>query len=824
MAWFSKSFTRRCCLTATLVLFFAISVPAAAVSVMLNPTGQDITLVSLIKVSDSVLGDTEVTITADNQIMVPKDSTLQLLEHKVEPHTLAELAQLGDDGRLSAAHFSQVGLQLNFDAASMELQLSVPAELSRTQQLRLDGDQQHTDFIDPAFLSGFINLTGAATDVQNVLQQTSKQRVYSAFTEAALNIGRVNLQYEARLENRSDAAALFSRQGTRLNLDFADQGTRLTVGDMFNLGTTFQDGKDILGIGLTRDFNLIPTRNARPQASQAFTLQRTSNVDVMVDGVIVERLILDAGSYDLSNIPLAQGLNDVELVITDRTGQQERVSFSVATGFNLLNTGEFEYSLMYGTPRELAGNHSAYLFDERVMHGYVDVGVAPWLTLGLNAQSREAVYQYGGRALFANQLGITELAISHSQHPEFGTGQALRLAFDAQFDPANTLTPQFNLLYEYQSAYFSGINSISGLTGSLNPVNYFVSAFGSVQISDELRAAANFSYRAGDDTTQNVWSVGSSLSGRFFSTPVTWSTRLNYLHHASEGPQWSTALTLSWPLSDTSRVVGRYNSERRQLAVDHTYQHQVGYSGGMSSYSSFINDEDNDADVDVGFNYFANQYEARAGHATRLESLDEDRRSHNTRLAVASSVAFAGDTVAIGRPVREAFALVKKHDSLDGHRVAVGPAGEHVARAFNDDAPALVPDLVAYTPQQLSYEVDNLPPGYDLGDGAFWLQPGFKRGYNLQVGSDAVLTVIGKLLSLSDDAPIALVAGTAVYLGDETQTPVEFFTNRSGVFAISGLRPGDYELQLNTTRSATVTLRLDDDQGMLIRMGAVYVD
>ncbi|MDN3683413.1 hypothetical protein QW180_01445 [Vibrio sinaloensis] len=96
---------------------------------------------------------------------------------------------------------------------------------------------------------------------------------------------------------------------------------------MYNSGKLLQDAIDILGVGLTRDFTLIPTRNVRPKATQTFTLQRTSSVDVVIDGVVVQRLTLGAGSYNLNDIPLAQGNNDVELIITDSTGQEERVQF-----------------------------------------------------------------------------------------------------------------------------------------------------------------------------------------------------------------------------------------------------------------------------------------------------------------------------------------------------------------------------------------------------------------------------------------------------------------------------------------------------------------
>ncbi|MCV5333585.1 hypothetical protein OFD71_35475, partial [Escherichia coli] len=89
------------------------------------------------------------------------------------------------------------------------------------------------------------------------------------------------------------------------------------------------------------------------------------------------------------------------------------------------------------------------LTDERIFHGYLDVGVSPWLTLGVNSQVRENLYQYGASALFASKLGITELNASHSDHPIYGRGDAYKVAFDAEFSKSNSLEPQLSLSYEY---------------------------------------------------------------------------------------------------------------------------------------------------------------------------------------------------------------------------------------------------------------------------------------------------------------------------------------------------------------------------------------
>ncbi|MCA2459064.1 MULTISPECIES: fimbria/pilus outer membrane usher protein [Vibrio] len=793
---------------------------------VLNPTGRDIQLTSLLRVSDTILGEADITITADNQILLPKEDTLSLLTSVVTQEVMNALRESSGNNVLSQQHFAQTGLGLTFDFASLECVLTIPPQFSLTQNLSMSEAGNLYNYAQPSLLSGYVNVSLSANESQFVDEDSARESLYRSRFDSALNVSMLNFEYESFIENGSLTGSSYVREGTRLNIDYPQQGTRIVIGDMYNSGQAFQDGTDILGVGVTRDFTLIPTKNVRPRASQTFTLQRTSNVDVYIDGIPVQRLTLGAGSYNLSDIPLAQGSNDIELVITDRSGNEERIEFSIATGNDLLNSGEFEYSIMYGVPSEIQNRQLEYLTDERIFHGYLDVGVSPWLTLGVNSQVRENLYQYGASALFASKLGITELNASQSDHPIYGRGDAYKVAFDAEFSKSNSLEPQLSFSYEYLSNSFSGVSAYEASSSDINLTTHYASAFGSIYLSRSLRAAVTLNYRAGVDKKNDYWIVSPSLSARLFDTPATWSARVNYKNNERGSDDISTTFTLSWPLSKQTRVVGRYSTELNESALDYSYQNNIGSTGGVSAFASTINNKETDADVNLGVNYTANRYELSASHTSRLESISDNTRNHSTDLKLSSAVAFAGSSVTLGRPVREAFAIINKHESLAENDVAIDPTrdGKQARVYLYEDASALVPDLVAYNSQVIGYDVENLPPGYDLGEGAFWVKPGYKKGFQLQIGSDAVLTVIGKLFDRQSNSPISLVAGFAQYLGKTQQEPIEFFTNRSGVFAISGLKPGQYKLVLDTKEQESVVINLSERSDTLIRLGELYVD
>ena len=811
---------------AFLLLLVLISSQAFAQDIALNPTGRDIQLTSLIRISDTILGEADITITADNRILLPKDNTLALLSGVVTSEGLRHLSATTNDTVLSQRQFQDVGLDLSFDFASLECVITVPPELSLTQQLSLQEASDFRNYVDPSELSGYLNASFSANENEFIAEENARQSLYRSQFDAALNLYNLNLEYESYLENGSDISSRYVREGTRLNMDFPEQGTRLVMGDMFNSGRAFQDGADILGIGITRDFTIIPTRNVRPRANQSFTLQRTSNVDVYIDGVAVRRLTLGAGSYNLSDIPLARGSNDIELVITDRSGNEERIEFSVATGGDLLNSGELEYSLLYGVPSQINDGQRDYLTDQRILHGYIDYGVAPWLTLGMNSQIRDDLYQYGVTALLASKWGVTELNMSQSDHPIYGSGNAYRLAFDAQFSRSYTLEPQLSLAYEHITNSFTGITGLEATDQNINTTTDYFSLFGSIYVTPSLRTAMTFNYRSGIDSENDYWIASPSLSAPFFDTPATWSARFNYKHNAVGDRDLSAMLTLSWPLSRRSRVVSRYATELKESALDYSYQNNIGNTGGVSAFASAITNEETDADLSAGVNYAANRYEINASHTSRFDDLNGKQRNHTTDVTVSSALAFAGSSVTVGRPIREAFAIVNKHQSLADNQLAIDPTrdGKHARVYLYGDSAALVPDLVSYNSQLISYDIKNLPPGYDLGEGAFWVKPRYKQGYQLQVGSDAALTVIGKLLDANTNQPIALVAGKVKDLNQSEHTDIEFFTNRKGVFAISGLKPGQYELILDTVGNEKVLIDVTKQTNTLIRLGDLYVD
>ncbi|CAM4316170.1 fimbria/pilus outer membrane usher protein [Vibrio agarivorans] len=803
-----------------LVLFWGCSVFAS-----INPFGRAITITSVLRTEQRILGQVEVEIGADGSLTLPTDSTSILLA-KVLPDSVIDSFQIQSiDNQLTGQTLEQLGFPIQLDPATFELLIAIPLQANRIYPLSMATSEGKREYTEASPFSGYANLflSGSRNDV--ISEGSSGDDTYSQShrLQSGLNYHAANLTYEAEYLDSDTSEAQYNRASTKLTYDFPSQGTRLTLGDTNPETASFQDGADMLGISISRDFNEIPTRNVRPTATQQFTLARTSDVDVVIDGVVVQRLTLPAGRYNLSDIPLAQGSNDINLVIKDQAGNEETISFSIAVDSDLIKQGEFEYVMSVGAPASYSNGKRDYDGEQLLVNGLVEIGVTPSWTLGLNGQYYDSNYQIGTKLLNAWRFGTTEVVASHSQHGISGSGEALRLGYSSPSELYEEFGIRLDVRYEYYSPTFTQVMIDEVDTSSLNQ------HYGQVSLSMPLfhyyRAGLNVNYRERYEQDEGYWSIGSSFSGPIVNTRATFGLNLNYTASPSSKDEFDVSATLSYPLGRKHRFVGRYQTNNNLYQLDYSYRNNTGSVGGTSVNATVSHDDSDDLEFDGGIDYTANRFNISFDHDSRFSELDSDlNRVDTTRLELGTAIAFSGSNVAIGRPVGESYAVVSTHNNLSSNKVLLSPSSQGSARAeINHGTNVLLPDLIAYAPQLITYDVEDLPPGYDLGAGLFSVNPTLGQAYHLQIGSDAVLTLIGTLADKQTLVPIPLVAGKA-YKPDTPEQSIEFFTNRKGRFAVMGMSAGEWVIELQTNPIKRTVINMVENETMLDQKGTLYVE
>jgi outer membrane usher protein len=198
-------------------------------------------------------------------------------------------------------------------------------------------------------------------------------------------------------------------------------------------------------------------------------------------------------------------------------------------------------------------------------------------------------------------------------------------------------------------------------------------------------------------------------------------------------------------------------------------------------------------------------------------------RDQVTTAEVEFGVGFAGGRVAVGRAADRGFTIVDRHRSLRDKRVDVGSRSVSGGVAARADwlGPALVPTTAVYLPTDVTFDIDDLPAGYSLGEGRASLRPAAFSGYRVTVGSAAANTVFG-VMHASDEA-LSLRGGWLVPLDGQDGGRVAFFTNRKGRFIAEGVSHGRYAVILAGETEPVAEIRIPADQSGLIDVGAVDV-
>ena len=808
-----------------LLVLIVIDAQFAHASNKINPTNRTIELHSSFLLNNRNLGTVSISISPEDALSLDAEGVMTLISDILTDDSLSELNAAAVEGKLTEQSFAKAGITLGFDLGSLSTTLAVPKELIKEQVISFARETASRKLAKPANFSGYLNILASASDSSQEDSETrSRSRSENFNFEGAIRVLKPVLEFEARYDRPNNGENVFFREGTRILYDIPSQASQLAIGDVFSRGTRFQDTVDLLGVALLRDYNEIRTRNVRPTTGRRFTLQRQSEVDVIVDGALVRRLSLPPGDFDIRDIPLTRGSNNIELIIRDDSGEVETIRIGVSTDTDLLDTGVAEYRLDVGVLAEQGAEGPEYDEDLPLLSSFFRYGVSPSLTAGLNLQAGESVQQLGINLLKALPYGTFEIDASGSKNDVLGDGYALFFGLDAFFGQNDALSRTLTFTAERESGRFSGLNDLGRTNTSTSleltdrdNINLAYSQFLYKQIRGSLGLSASL------DDNNEQYSLTAGLSGPLLGRRLSWSLRFVTDKSSNENEDTSGFLSLTWNLNRYARAVFDYDNTSNTFRSEYTYRRAQQRTGGFSAFIGSETGDNDDATFEAGIDYTGNRFRASIDNDTRFTDLDSDERSRLTAVNFNTAIAFAGSDIAIGRPVRDSFAIIKRHKSLAKNKVRIDNRDDGALTKSDGLGNVLVGELNAYSPRTITYDVDNLPLGYDLGEGLFALNPQFGEGYSLQIGSDATITVIGTLIDGQSGLPFSLIAGEATPVNEPDAEPVQFFCNRSGRFAISGLRPIKYELRLITEPPRVATIELEEGSN-LARIGEVIFE
>jgi outer membrane usher protein len=419
---------------------------AKPVSNRLNATGRAIDMEMPLKDGDRVLGDLPVRINADDSLLLSKPALLKMLSSILDGAARERLSALPSTGLfVSLRDLKSANLDIRFDQALQELTLNADTDQRATAEISLAGRQKtavSSTLSSPAQISGYINIFASLDHQWQMTGVSESDSETGGRLELDSAVRTGNVVYENRgvvagSVDVNDCPTLafcdythtpgFKRQTSRLVYDMPEDRVRMEVGDVEPLGTSFQTTPDMLGVSFEKSARkLSPGDTFAPTGNGTFRVDRPSAVEIRINGAVRQRLQLRPGTYNLRDLPLATGANDIEIVITDDTGNQHTVRFSSFFDQSLLAAGKSEWGLSVGAPSYIRDEAREYVPDLYMGSWFLRYGLTDQTTAEFDLQSDSHFTMAGTGAVTETPWGLVGVRAAGSAG-ETGAGFALGL-------------------------------------------------------------------------------------------------------------------------------------------------------------------------------------------------------------------------------------------------------------------------------------------------------------------------------------------------------------------------------------------------------------
>lgn len=712
---------------------------------------------------------------------------------------------------------STIGIVAAFDTENVALTIaSIDPSLRKLVSIYHEGNNDAEKEVN-ASPSGFSFFADASVSESRLWSGPGAGfRHPSFFINSAMRVAGFVLEGSGQFADRNPSSASkdfrFDRNFVRLVYDRPTMFLRSYFGDLTPEVRFQQNFVPMGGLGISRQKRRFDAfRTAVLQGNRQLILQRESTVDVYRNGALFQQLQLAPGAYDLSNLPLLSGSNDIRLSVRDESGVAQTVNYQTYLDPIDLEPGDFEYGGYVGKMSTRFGLSPKY-DGGMAFSGFYRKAFLHHPAIGVGVQASRSVQQVSGQTQFLVGSGLLDMtgAVSRSTS---GTGYFAGLSYNLALDQSERSTSA-SFQGTFQSRLFTGLGAPLQVNATIANASVILTHGFSPRLSAQggatfihNRKPTNDGYRIFADGYYQLsrkWFVRGGIDYQRLS-----QSSLSSLSRRQGGFGFNAALVLR--ISPSDRAEARYDShfDNAQLSYDHSPD---GYVGSLG-YGALLSRSKNQMAAQGFAAYTANRFSGSVSHSLAGTSIGQITNRQVTTARLSTAIAFADGALAITRRVGDSFAILTPHRSLKKHQVILGQLLTDSRYRSRSGAlgGAVNGSLSSYVTQSIQYDVEDPPAGYDVGLGVYRVRPPYHSGYHLVVGTDAFVTATGTLIDDSGK-PVSLTSGEVLDLSKADAAAASFFTNSAGRFAVPSLRLNNrYRVRLSSGQAFEFTVPADSE-------------
>ncbi len=555
----------------------------------------------------------------------------------------------------------------------------------------------------------------------------------------------------------------FTRLMSNVTYDLRSDMQRLIVGDFFATSGGLGSSVNLGGFSFSKVYAIDPYFIVHPLFNVAGMTALPSQADVYLNGMKIRTEKLNPGEFQLSNLQSYGGAAQVDIVVTDPFGRQQRLNYPAYFTDTLLRKGLHEYSYNVGFLREQFGTESNKYGDAAfaLFHRY---GFSDSVTAGLRAEGTSGMYNIGSNGSFLfGAAGVLSLAIagSRDEHGEQGSAGTVSYSYQGR---------QFNTSLQF-SKYSEQYATVANRSFSIRPksetgagIGYFQERFGSLSLNFSVVE----SYGAPKATVSRV-TYNKNLTGT-----LSIYTSFARIEQQTSSNEFFIGLNY-YPGKDISASAAYSHHDDGNIETLQVRKNQP--AGEGLGYSMTVQRTDSS----VGTDYWVNpsvQYNSRYNiYRADINERFGDTSGHTLYGSISGAVVYAGNIIGLTRPVTDSFGLIKVGD-VEGVRVY--NSNQEIGRT-NASGVAFVPNMSSYYDNVISIDDRDIPMDYTIASVSRFVSPPFRSGSCVLFDAKKLQYVTGRLFMDTGGGPEPVeFAEVTLQAGGKA---LSFPTGRGGEFS-----------------------------------------